>query len=362
LGFEIDFLPVGEESSGGDAIALRYGNLHGTRQEQTVIVIDGGYMASGTALVNHIRAYFKTERVDVVVSTHPDQDHASGLKVVLEELEVGELWMHQPWNHSTVLNGLRSQAFRSEKLSDRVEASLQTVSDLESLAIAKGIPIVEPFMGLHTPDAGFVVLGPSIDYYEELLGEIAEGRSLAARILSTLGKVADKARNLVEETLHIETIHDNVKTSPRNNTSAITLLTIDDKHALFTGDAGIPSLERAADALDILGISAGELRFIQVPHHGSRRNVGPTILDRLLGEKGQATTHAAAFVSAPEKNPDGKHPAKKVTNAFSRRGYAVHATQGTSKWHHHEAPGRAGYTTSDPLPFYQYVESDDDSS
>ncbi|MFI1955905.1 hypothetical protein ACH437_29400 [Streptomyces xinghaiensis] len=38
MGYEIDFLPVGEESKGGDAIALRYGNLYGSRRELTVIV------------------------------------------------------------------------------------------------------------------------------------------------------------------------------------------------------------------------------------------------------------------------------------------------------------------------------------
>ena len=37
MGFEIDLLPVGNESKGGDAIALRYGNLDGHRDEQTVI-------------------------------------------------------------------------------------------------------------------------------------------------------------------------------------------------------------------------------------------------------------------------------------------------------------------------------------
>ena len=40
MGYEIDFLPVGDKS--GDAIALRYGNLFGQRTEQTVVVVDGG--------------------------------------------------------------------------------------------------------------------------------------------------------------------------------------------------------------------------------------------------------------------------------------------------------------------------------
>jgi hypothetical protein len=45
--YEIDFLPVGDGARSGDAIALRYGNLEGTRAEQTVVVIDGGFTDDG---------------------------------------------------------------------------------------------------------------------------------------------------------------------------------------------------------------------------------------------------------------------------------------------------------------------------
>jgi hypothetical protein len=64
MGYEIDFLPVGDESSGGDAIALRYGNLFGPRAEQTVIVIDGDYTDDGEALVAHIKQYYQTDVID----------------------------------------------------------------------------------------------------------------------------------------------------------------------------------------------------------------------------------------------------------------------------------------------------------
>src|SRR5438105_4350699 len=100
MGYEVDFLPVGDGERSGDAIALRFGNLSGSRLEQTVMVIDGGYVESGEALVEHIKEYYKTDDVDIVVSTHPDADHAAGLAVVLEQLRVRVLWMHRPWNHT----------------------------------------------------------------------------------------------------------------------------------------------------------------------------------------------------------------------------------------------------------------------
>ncbi|PTB91385.1 MBL fold hydrolase, partial [Marinobacter sp. Z-F4-2] len=54
MGYEVDVLGVGEKSTSGDAIAIRYGNLHGSREEQTVVVIDGGYKGDGAKLVEHI--------------------------------------------------------------------------------------------------------------------------------------------------------------------------------------------------------------------------------------------------------------------------------------------------------------------
>ncbi len=358
MGLEIDFLAVGKESSGGDAIAIRYGNLHGESSEQTVIVIDGGYSDSGSQLSQHIRNHFKTDTVDLVVSTHPDQDHASGLKVVLEELEVRELWMHRPWSHSTEMASLRTHSFESEKLSSRVEASLQTTSDLEAIAIAKGIPITEPFTGVATQDGAFMVLSPSEEYYASLLDEILQGQSLAHAVTSSLGKLLKKAAAKVLETLTDEVLGNDGVVSPRNNSSAICLLHVGDHYALFTGDAGIPALEHAAELLEAFGFMPGQLDFIQVPHHGSRRNVGPDILNRLLGPKGQASRVGTAFVSAPAKNPEGKHPSDKVTNAFLRRGYPVHSTQGNSLRHHRGAPARAGYSRAEPLPFIEFVEDD----
>ena len=56
MGFEVDFLPVGEGEKSGDAIAIRGGNLTGPRTEQFVIIIDGGTLDSGDALVGHIQS------------------------------------------------------------------------------------------------------------------------------------------------------------------------------------------------------------------------------------------------------------------------------------------------------------------
>lgn len=147
MSFEVDFLAVGDGSRNGDAIALRYGNLVGPRDEQRVIVIDGG-TSSGESLVQHIRTYYGTDTLDYVVSTHPDADHASGLTVVLEELRVRQLFMHQPWKHAERIRHLfTGDRLTVRGLGDKLERALQNAKDLEALAGRKRIPISERSLG-----------------------------------------------------------------------------------------------------------------------------------------------------------------------------------------------------------------------
>lgn len=38
--------------------------------------------------------------MDYLVSSHPDANHASGLSVVLDQLSIGEVWIHRPREQS----------------------------------------------------------------------------------------------------------------------------------------------------------------------------------------------------------------------------------------------------------------------
>jgi beta-lactamase superfamily II metal-dependent hydrolase len=125
---------------------------------------------------------------------------------------------------------------------------------------------------------------------------------------------------------------------------------------LFTGDAGIPALNHAVSVLESNDFDFTNLKFIQVPHHGSKRNIGPSLLNKIIGPKlSDDIKIKTAFVSASE-NGMPKHPAKKVTNAFRRRGAPVFVTSGNGIWHHSNAPFRANYSSIVPLPFYTRVE------
>lgn len=358
--YEIDFLPVGEESKSGDAIALRYGNLSGGRSEQTVIVVDGGFAADGSKLIDHLDKYYETDAVDIVVSTHPDRDHISGLRTLLEGVQVGQLWMHLPARHSVRAAESRGSGFSLGRYSEVVTKSLQDSSDLEDLAAKRGIEIVEPFTGVGTADGVFTVIGPDEEFYVELLDEM-ETVDRTAGAAASVAAAGRAVRRFLTESWWKESLTDDGETSPSNNSSVVSLLSIDGKHLLLTGDAGTPALERAAEQLDARGISAGDLRFVQVPHHGSRRNVGPMILDRLLGAiQAEEAELGTAFVSSARKG-EPKHPSKRVTNAFKRRGYPVHVTQGDPRCDHSSGvQTRPGWSASVPLPLYDEFDEDED--
>ena len=360
MGLEIDFLPVGDGEKCGDAIALRWGDLHGGREAQTVVVVDGGFADDGEALASHLLNYYGTTRADIVIATHPDQDHVNGLKALLGSIDVGLLCMHLPWTRSDAVKLAKSAGFASSGMLEKFAKNFASAAELEDFARSNGIPIVEPFAGQSTPDGVLTILSPTEVYYHELLAEIAGGAEPSAfeALLSKLtGHVGEAAQKLVPESLFVETLTDWGQTTPQNNSSVICLVRVDGQAALLTADAGMPALSMAADQLDAMSLVPGGLTFVQVPHHGSRRNVGPTVLDRLLGTKGQSQTRGTAFVSASQASP--KHPAKKVTNAFLRRGYPVHGgDDGLARWHHHNAPAR-NWNSSTPHALYQLVEDDE---
>lgn len=122
MGYEVDYLPVGDGEKSGDAIAVRWGYLGGRRADQCVIVIDGGTKESGDALVEHIQHYYRTDQVDFAICTHCDADHSSGLSVVVDQLRVGKLLMHEPWRHAEeILKLVTDRRVTERSLARRIE-------------------------------------------------------------------------------------------------------------------------------------------------------------------------------------------------------------------------------------------------
>ncbi len=351
-GFEIDFLPVGEESRSGDAICIRCGSAE---RGYTINVVDGGFKATTAKIIEHLdQNYGRPSRIDNVVLTHPHADHAAGLVGILEAYEVGALWMHRPWLHSEeVIHNFHGN-WTVHGLSAHFREEFATLVELEAIANRKNIPIYEPFQGAQIGE--FVVLAPSRARYASLVPEFDKApESFGDSALGWLAQIVRKAVTYIAETWTGETLSESPEpTDPVNESSVVQAALIDGELIVLTSDAGPAALTEAADYLGMPG--SLRPRFFQVPHHGSRRNVTPTTLNRWLGMPlpNEDTKRGVAYCSAAED--DGDHPRKKVLNAFIRRGYPVHSTKGTARCSRHNAPSRPGWGPSDPELFSWEVE------
>jgi beta-lactamase superfamily II metal-dependent hydrolase len=300
-----DFLPVGDGQDSGDAIAMQFTNPEtGTN---AVAIIDAGFKDDGEALVEHVRTHYDTATVELAILTHPDGDHIGGMGEVIRNMNVRRLWLHDI--------GTRGGA---------ALPAAEAVDELIALAAENGTIVQEPWAGVHAFGGALTILGPTQDYYDELLQEqltravpvLAKGVSLREAALGLFNRFATA--------LPIEMPFDAKEVTPRNNSSIITHVAIDGKSMLFTGDAGVPALERAWDRAESLGVTAAP-DMAQIPHHGSRRNASSAWLDRLLGSTGQAETRSAYVSVVPNSD---KHPSGRVVNAYKRRGCRVVATAG----------------------------------
>ena len=369
MGYEVDFLKVGEEGSSGDAIPLRYGDLHSGRSSQFVVVVDGGFKETGPDVVEFVTTRYGTRTVDLVISTHPHRDHAAGLAVVLEQLDVRLLLMHKPWAHAddvcTILQTANPR-WTVEGVRSRLRDEFPHAVELESIAEAEGISIEEPFQGVETLDTCLTILGPSYPYYVALLAEQLGGPSAEADApVGFIAQVLAAAKRVIRrmhESWDQERLEEPgpLDVTPVNRSSVITLLTQEDRRVLLTADAGAPSVERAADFADNLGVDLASTKMIQIAHHGSKRNVGPSLLNRIVGPilSEDETNGRSAIVSAAK---DGKptHPSGRVVNALVRRGSKVLITKDGNIWHHHDAPERSDYHSLSGEPFHESYDEEE---
>ncbi|HVY89963.1 MAG TPA: hypothetical protein VG942_13925 [Hyphomonadaceae bacterium] len=368
---EIEFLPVGDASKAGDAIVIRYGEPDGFN----VMTIDGGNMASGELAVEHIRKQFGHHiYIDHAVLTHCDADHASGLREILNEIEVKNLWLNAPWAFvSECRPYFLDKTISDERLAKKIRDEYPIISEIVETAQQKGIPIkclfagdtIGPFHVLSPHREFYVALVPQFDRMPEPDQEAIEAAHfwIGKQELSAFGALFEalkaKAQKWIPETWEGERLKDGGITNASNESSVILGGQFEHGPVLLTGDAGVTGLHLAAWQTEQIGFPLQEFSFVQIPHHGSRRNIGPTILNRMVGPilaRG-SEPHFSAFVSAPKD--DDSHPRKMVLNAFIRRGGKVIATQGTSKIYWGGFPVRDDYSAAVPTPFSPVVEEYD---
>ena len=376
MAYEIDFISVkGTDcKKDADAICLRwketdaYGN-----SIYKIGVVDGGFEAHGDAMVSHMNHYYFNDKyglkssnskiIDFIVVTHPDLDHTSGLKTILDKFFVKKIYMNRPWLYIDELwPNVNDGRITKDSLKRRLLEKYKPIADIEATAKTKGIPILETFQGT-VIERKLNVLSPTKEFYLKLLVESnktpLQEDANCQRVIDALEKFYKTSREYLLslfETWSNELLREDVETTPDNETSIVLLGTEDNNSFLLTGDAGIRALEIAMDYAESLGVDVREsVTCYQMPHHGSRHNVSTSILNRMIGGKVKEGTigNKIAVASVAEGSD---HPLKMVTNAYIRRGVKAYQTDGSTVCQHHGDMPERGWTKCTPIRFSELVE------
>lgn len=322
--FEIDFLAV-ETDKSGDAIPLRY-SIDGA---QSVHVVDGGFVDTGTTIVEHILKYYDSNYVDHVVLTHSDSDHANGLRTVLETLNVGTLWMNRPWLYAEELLPRFPTYHSADALRRTLRQAYPGPAALEDIANEKGISIAPAFQGQRI--GAFTILAPSRTRYLNLIVEsdkTPQAKAVLDGGLARLWEVAKDATRRIKA-LWGEEYFPPAPTSRENEMSIVQYAFLNNRKILLTGDAGREALQEAIEFAPHAGLYLPGVDNFQVPHHGGRHNVSTELLDKLLGERLPSLPNPTLFNAVcSSAKKDEAHPRDSVKRAMMHRGAHFAATEG----------------------------------
>jgi beta-lactamase superfamily II metal-dependent hydrolase len=183
-----------------------------------------------------------------------------------------------------------------------------------------------PFQGQQI--GPFTVMSPSLDMYEALMPQFRDTPRPDRNLLQYLGhwlegigrRVARDARKIVRENWDTETLREGGITSAENESSVVLLGDLGSGGILLTADAGLKALGTAIDYVRARGIDLSTLWLFQVPHHGSRNNISPSMLNRIVGRPVEGATLRRPHCIISAGAEDEEHPRQVVVNALCRRG------------------------------------------
>lgn len=303
-GVHVVALPIGARSTGGDAIAIKYVL---PPSDPVVVCIDSGRTEEhAQALIATVRNVFGCDAIDILIVTHSDDDHAAGVLHLFEAIEVREIWINDP--------------------RAAVTASAGTAVAVIGEADDRQIIMRSALRGTCSNDGVVEIVGPDGAFYEELRPRLGAPNEVQADPIVASAAVAELDTWEDERLVGTDS-----STSATNSSSAITLLWVGDILCLFTGDAGVLAIGRAAEALGSRRYEPSAANLVQVPHHGSKHNLDSATAEILAGmivPEGQKWSSGQAFASCPADGSKG-HPSHRVVNAFVRRGRKVFTTAGS---------------------------------
>ena len=309
--YEIRFFIVGKASKGGDAIFIR---LYDEQDKPTVIVIDGGYAENGNEIIRYMIDECKLKTIDLVVNTHPDIDHISGLIQLFQsdEITIKKLLMNRPWRDANLKSSLfKDGRITNNSLKQKLTDNFKKAFELEQIAIQKigEENIIHPVIKNTYFDC-LTILSPTTDFYRSCLLNSEKTPETSNALFEFANALLHQPRSTIYKTIsffkgNIIKWFDDETTSPINETSIILLLQLPNRNFLFTGDAGKEALKKALELYHNM-FPYTTINSMQLPHHGSRKNIDPTLIKEINASQ--------YYISCPPNGFDSGHYSRRLTN------------------------------------------------
>ena len=252
----------------------------------------------------------KRQHIDALIISHADKDHAQYGAELVRQMKVNSIWMHQPWKYiNDIYPKVNDGRITPQSLENRLIEKYSIIYEIAKVANQKSVPICEPKQG--TNIGQFTIISPSKNLYMTLLQESGKTPEMSDYAKSS------KEYDLIEEFVDNELLDDQTSTDPENEMSLVLSASLAGRKILLTGDIGGRGFNDAFNYACNCNINIDNYNVIQLPHHGSRHNITPAIMDKLFGAKYTKEKSTIALLTAPSESVD--HPHGSVVNAAIRR-------------------------------------------
>lgn len=348
--YEIEMIDV----KAADAFLIHYVEDDG---HSHIIMVDSGNYDNAEKIISHIRAYYdpvqiegwKGYVIDYAIVSHPDDDHIGGYVHMLEDIKDGKLkdirfksfWVNDPTKHEFEpddVKGVRTQKALDAKLKCVYDYKEDASKNLLDLIDTVGVHREEAFAGEYLKSPKITILSPAKDYYESLLPKFRNRLKFHWALEALEENQYSEDKDTTDNNTLSKTLDDASDDGSAHNQSSIVFLleTDEGEKFLFTGDAGREAFNHVPE--ELLESFKG-VKWMKVPHHGSKHNLDSTIIRHVNPKE--------AYISTEK---EGKYLSRCTVFALKKNNTKVYSTsQNRSTIRHGAITVRVGWTEIDPM-------------
>lgn len=262
-----------------------------------LILVDAGNYSDGDMITDHINKYYNGHAIDLAIVTHPDDDHFGGFVRLLEKtanrdsdaLNIKKFWINNPGNNHIENNQIKwinnqsSINVRAESVYDLKvgDNSFNLINQIGNLKIphnenfATVVRVNDQNWLMPKFFHGFTILGPTKEYYEELIPNFRNDK-LNFRKIDDDSKYDTDSDEKTNYSLSPALDDASDDTSAHNKSSLIFMYEPDNgRKYLFMGDACVESFDQMPE---LAQKACKNSYWLKVPHHGSKHNLNSEII------------------------------------------------------------------------------------